>query len=923
MKPLHKKSLLTALVASVLLTACSNQSPEQQLQSAKEFIQKSDNKSAQIQLKNALQKNPDLGEARFLLGKLLLEEGNATGAEIEFRKALAAKHPESIVVPELARAMLLLGQAKRLVEQFGTTRLDQPAAEASLQTTLAGAHAGLGNAEPSETALNAALMADPKYVPALILRARQKAADRDFDGALAMMDDVLTKAPTNSEAWRLKGELLQYTKGRPDDALVAYRKAVEVNPKAVSSHLAVLAILMKQSKLDEASKQMLELKKIAGTNPEVRYAEAQLAYQRKDYNLAKEITQELLRQASKNPRILQLAGAISLQTNNLPQAEIYLSSATQAEPKNAMSQRLLITTYLKSGQANKALTALNAITGKQGLDPYFYSLAGQVHLQNGDAKTAETYFTKALKADPGSVDARTSLAVTHLATGQGESALNELEDIAESTASTNADLALISAHLMRKDFDQALVAVEKLEAKQPNKATAANLRGQIQLAQKDITAARQSFGRALKIDPTYFAAAASLAALDMVDKKPADAKKRFEGLLSKNPKSGPALLALAELSALQGAAKEEVAALLGKAVEANPTDAAPRLVLIELHLRTNESKQAIAAAQSGVSTLPNSMELLDALGRAQQAAGDLKQASATFVKLVNEQPLAPQPHLRLAAVQYADKNSSAAEQSLRKALEIKPDFLEAQRSLILINLEAKKYREASVIAQTVQNQRPDANVGFAFEGDIQAAQKDWDSAITAYRTGLKIAESPELAVKLHAMTAQSGKAEDADRFATKWLKSHPKDVRFRSYLGASAMVRKDYPAAEAQYRAILEVVPENAVALNNLAWVSQQLKRDDAIAYAEKANQMAPNQPTFMDTWAVLLSDKGDHVKAIELQTKALNAEPSNALFRLNLAKIYLAAGKKAQAKTELDVLARLGDKDPSHAEVMALMNTL
>ena len=923
MKSSHGKALLTALVISIGLTACSGQSPEQQLQSAKEYLQKSDSKSALIQLKSALQQNPDLGEARFLLGKLLLEEGDVTGAEIEFRKALAAKHAEDIVVPELARAMLLLGQTKKVVEQFGSTRLDQPAAEASLQTTLAAAHASLGKPEPSGTALNAALAADPNYVPALMLRARQKAATRDFDGALAMTDDILTKAPTNAEAWKLKGDLLQYSKGQPDDALVAYRKSIEVSPKFVSSHLAVLAVLMQQNKLDEASKQMLELKKLAAKNPEVKYAEAQLAYQRKDYRLAKEITQDLLRLASKNPRILQLAGAIDIQTNDLAQAEIYLTSATQTEPKNLLSQRLLISVFLKSGQTSKALAALNAITGSQGLDPRFYALAGQVHLQNGDAKTAENFFTKALKSDPGNVGTRTALAVTHLATGQSESGFNELEDIAESTAGIDADMALISAHLARRDFGEALAAVGKLESKQPDKPVAAHLRGRIQLAQKDTSAARKHFERALEIDPTYFAAAASLAALDMVDKKPDDAKKRFESVLAKNPKSGPSLLALAELAALQGAAKEEVVGLLSKAVETNPTDMAPRLLLIELHLRTNEPKQAVAAAQSGVSALPNSMELLDALGRAQQASGDLKQASATFIKLVNEQPLAPQPHLRMAAVHYADKNTRAAEQSLRKALEIKPDFLEAQRSLILLNLEAKKYKEALVIAETVQSQRPKESVGFAFEGDIRAAQKDWDSAITAYRTGLKIAQSSELAVKLHAITTQSGKAEEADLFAAGWVKSHPKDIRFRSYLGAAAMERKDYSAAEAQYRAVVESAPDNAIALNNLAWVSQQLKRNNAIAYAEKANQLIPNQPAFMDTWALLLSDKGLHAKAIELQTKALNAQPTNAAFRLNLAKIYLAAGEKAQAKDQLDVLAKLGDKAPSHAEVMALLKTL
>lgn len=924
MKPLHGKTLLTALVISVWLTACGSQSPEQQLQSAKEFLQKNDNKSALIQLKSALQKSPDLGEARFLLGKLLLEEGDASGAEIEFRKALAAKYPEPVVVPELARTMLLLGQSQKVVAQFGSTKLNQPSADASLQTSLAIAHNSLGKPQAAEAALAAALAADPDHVPALMLKARQKVAARDIDGAMQAMDDILAKDPKSAEAWKLKGDIVLYAQGNVDDALVAYRKSTEVDPKFVLGHLAVLSILLEKNKLDDASAQLEQIKRLAPKISAAKYAEAQLAYQKRDYKLARALSQDLLRQASNNPRYLQLAGAIELQTNSLAQAEVYLVRAVQTEPKSALSQRLLIKTYLQSGQARKALDTLKNNAGKDGLDPSFFALAGEVYLQNGDARSAEEYFSKALKADPSNVATRTALAVSHLSSGRNDSsAFDELESIAESNSAPNADLALISAHLRRGDYAKALAAVAKLESKQADKPLAANLRGRIQLAQKDTTAARKSFEQALAIDPTYFSAAASLAALDMRDKKPAEAKKRFETLLAKSPKQGQALLALAELAALQSAPKEEVAGLLTKASEANPTDVAPRLLLINMHLRNQDNKLALAAAQSAVSAVPTSTELRDALGRAQQASGDLNQATATFAKLVEDQPLSPQALVRLAGVQYASKNTASAEKSLLKALELKPDFLDAQRSLIAINLAESKFSDAVGVARTVQKQRPSEGVGYSFEGDIKGTQKDWDAAAAAYRAGLKVAEETGLAIKLHAATVAGDKIAEADRFAASWIKAHPKDTQFRFYLGAEAMANKKYTAAETIFLELVRVQPENAAILNNLAWVSQQLHRDNAIEYAEKANRLAPDQPALMDTWAMLLSEKGQHAKAIELQTKASQAQPTNTAFKLNLAKIYLAAGEKARARAELDALAKVGDKPALQDEVAALRKKL
>ena len=130
----------------------------------------------------------------------------------------------------------------------------------------------------------------------------------------------------------------------------------------------------------------------------------------------------------------------------------------------------------------------------------------------------------------------------------------------------------------------------------------------------------------------------------------------------------------------------------------------------------------------------------------------------------------------------------------------------------------------------------------------------------------------------------------------------------------------DLISAEKNYAAVVKLQPGSAIAYNNLAWVSFKLNKGNAIAYAEKANTLAPEKPAFMDTLAMLLSSKGEHAKAQELQKKALALQPSNPVFRLNLAKIYLKSGQKELAKKELNELTRLGEKFPEQAEVAALL---
>jgi putative PEP-CTERM system TPR-repeat lipoprotein len=917
-----RSAAITTALLSALVAGCGGDSPEKLIASGKDFLAKNDNKAAVIQLKNALQQNPNLGEARYLLGKALLESGDVAGAEVELRKALELKFAAEQTTPLLARALLSTGQAKKVSDEF--SKVEMPAGEptAALKTIVSAAYQAQGNREAAQASLTAALAAKPDYEPALLASARLKAAGRDFAGALVIVDGVLAKTPNSYEALLLKGSLTS-VQGDSNTSLELYRKAVEAKPDYLMAHSAIITSLMQQGKLDEAVKQLDVLKKIAPKNPQTIYLDAQLSYQRKDYKAARELSQQMLKIAPNNPGVLQIAGAVEFQLGAFVQAESYLNKALQQAPEMPLARRLLIANYLRTGQATKASEALAPVLGKIDNDPALLALAGQTFLLNGDVKKAEENFSKATKLDPNDPAKRTSLAMTHIAMGDTNTGFSELEEISASDKGSSADLALISAYLRRNDFDKALKAIDNLEKKQPNDAATYNLRARTLMAKRDTAGARKSFEKALSVNPAFLPAALSLAAMDMADKKTDDARKRFESVLASDPKNIGALLALADLKNAAGGKPEEVLGFITKAVEANPTEFAPRLALIEFHLRNKDSKAALAAAQNALAAIPDKPELLDALGRTQQIAGDSNQALATYTKLAALQPASPTAAMRMAEIQLANKNKDEAAKSLRRALEIKPDLLEAQRGLIMLAMDSKKPQDALALARNIQKQRPKEAVGFVLEGDIFASNKQWPEAIAAYRFGLKQIPAPELAIKAHTTLLASGNTAEAEKAAAAWTKEHPKDITFRMHLGDIATAQKNYPVAAQHYRLALELQPNNALVLNNLAWVSGQLKLPKAIEYAEKANQLTPNQPPFMDTLAMLLADKGDTAQAIELLRKALSISPQTSAIQLNLAKVLVSSGRKDEARKELDALAKLGDKFPAQAEVSRLQKEI
>lgn len=913
---------ISTLLLTLLLASCGGDSPESLIASSKAYLAKNDTKAAVIQLKNALQKNPKLAEARFLLGSALLESGDIAGAEVELRKALELKHPADEVVPLLARTLLAGGNAKKLLDEFGKTKLTAGKPLAALNTSLAAANAALGHRDVAKALLAEALATQPDYVPALLADIRETAANNDLSGARSKTDALLLKNPSNSEALLIKGNLLSID-GDASGALAEYRKAIEAKPAYLTAHSAAIISLLQAGKIDDAANQLATLKKIAPNNPQTFYLDAQVSYQRKEFKAARESAQQLLRISPNNPLALQVAGAIEYQLRSFLQAETYLAKALQITPGLTLARQLLISSYLRAGQSGKALDALQPVLGSIDKNAALLALAGEAYLQHGEPNKAAEYLAKASKLEPDSAAKKTSLAMAHMAQGHSENALQELEQISVSDKGITADLALIAAYLRSNQLDKALKAIEGLEKKQPDNPATYNLRARALLAKKDIDGARKSFEKALSVNPTFFPAVASLASLDLIDKKPDEARKRFETVLAADPKNTQALLALAELKAANGGTSEEITSAIGKAISANPSEIAPRLALIQYYLKNKDTKKALGAANEAAASIPDKPEILDALGRTQQISGDLNQAQITYGKLSSLQPASPLPLLRLAEIQFANKNKDEGVKSLKKVLEIQADNLDAQRALIQLAMENKNQGNALEIARTIQKQRPKEAVGYMLEGDIYAYSKAWSEAVGALRNGLKQIPAPELAIKLHTYQRASGNAAGAEQTATSWLKDHPKDVGFQMYLGDLATSQKNYTQAIGHYQIALGLQPNNALILNNLAWSSGQIKAPKALEYAEKANQITPNQPAFMDTLAMLLAEKGESAKAIELLRQAMVKAPQASAIQLNLAKVLIAAGKKDDARKELEALAKIGDKFSGHAEVSQLLKTL
>ncbi|MDE2276537.1 MAG: tetratricopeptide repeat protein, partial [Burkholderiales bacterium] len=191
------------------------------------------------------------------------------------------------------------------------------------------------------------------------------------------------------------------------------------------------------------------------------------------------------------------------------------------------------------------------------------------------------------------------------------------------------------------------------------------------------------------------------------------------------------------------------------------------------------------------------------------------------------------------------------------------------------------------------------------------------------RKALTLQPVTQLAVRLHQALTAAGQAAPAEHLATQWQAEHPQDAVFRYYLGDAALALDDYATAERRYRSVLDIQPDNALALNNVAWLMTRRGQPGAVALAERANRLLPGRAPLLDTLAGALAAEQQWPRAIETEKDALQRSPSDPNLRFTLAKLFLKAGDRQQARVELERLAKLGDKFAAQREVAELMKSL
>lgn len=898
------------LVAAAIAVGCSGGGEAETLRRIRAGLQSADQKAsaeAVVQLKSLLQKHPAQAEARLILADHLFANADPASAKAEYQRALEGGAAAELVLPKLARAMLLTGQGAMLQGQFGNEKLKDNQAQAALKSVLAHALLKQGNAQDAKAAVDEALTAAPEHPAALLMQARLTAVQGDVPQAVALVDALIAKNPRDADALALRGELFMQQPDGKDEALRSFQRAVEADPKLVYALANLITLQIAKGDLEGAKKSQLRLRQIASNLLVTGQQEATLAYALGDHARAREVFQSLLRVAPDNVGLLLLAGQNELRLSSAVQAEAMFSKALALQPRNDTARRLLAHAQLALGQVQKSLNTIAPLVDKPDAAADLLTLAAEAHLLDGNVKAADALYARAAKLKPTDPQLRTTLATAALGRESDEWVFNELQSISARDSGISADMALVSAYLSRGKTDDALKALDGIERKRPKDANHHILKGQILAGRNDLPAARRAFDAALAISPDNLKSVLALSALDLRENKGADAKARIQTLLKQQPRSTKLMLALAELMARNPAEDPERLKLLERAVQSDGADTDARSALVAFHLGAGNTEAAVVAAQAAVAAMPQSLDMLELLARCQLRRGEFSQALNTYGKITSNSPRSSRGYLGASDIQMRGNDLDNARRTIERGLQAAPGDADLQYQSFKLALLKKQPDEARKIALQLQKDRPGNVLGWVLEGELEAAQQHWGPAATAYRKALDKSPPPSLVTKYLHVLKLGGRAAEASAFAAARLKSNPNDLVLMFYLGDLAQQGGDLKQARQYYEEVLRRNSEHLLALNNLATVHLAQKQPGALALARRAALLAPREPAVLDTLAQAQAAEGSLADAVATQRQAVTLAPDNPDLRLSLAGLLLRNGDKAEARQQLPRLAKLG----------------
>ncbi len=893
------RAFLLSLPLLLLLGACDGVSAPEHYASAQGYFEQSDYQTAVVELKNALQKDPELGDARLLLARIYELQGQYSDALREFERAQNLQVEDPGLATGILYAKLQLGRFQEVIGELAERETLTP----ELTLILADAYLAAEDLEQASTLYQA--------IAGTAGGARGIGTiawfHGDLDTARARLAEAVQLDPMDRDSWVRQGELA-LSEQRFDSAAEAFANGKALPGGGVSGGLGLARTYLAQGRLDEA---LVETEAVLVEVPGLylaHYVEALIKYGQDDVEGAEAAIRQVQRVMPDHTPSLYLMGAIKFRQGQLNQAEGSLLRYLSRDRSNESAAKLLGVVRAQKGDLDGTIETLLPYASTSE-DPQLLAMLGTAQLRQGAMSDATVTLERAVALAPDAAAFRNQLALSLLSSGEEDRAVSELESaISVDGSQFQSDYLMAMLSLKKGAFDEALAAAGRMIEKSPELPMGYNLKGAALLGQGDEPGARAAFVEASRIAPDFLPSAQNLARLDEAAGDSAAARARYQNVISVSEDNVAARLALADLAAADGLndlAREQLAA----AALADPKSVPAHMGLARLALRDDAAGEAKRHAEDALGIAPEQASVLLLNGQLALRDGDRDSARSHALRLGRVLRGDALDGAFALAVSRLQRESGLAQEARETLAQIgtAPTDPALQEALLVESVQIEIAAGAAEAAgQRLNDLRagaPDAEALRLLTAEVLMLEGRTSEAMAGYAE-LAAEGNRRSVLRLAALQQQAGELDAAVSLIDDWLQSHPDDEAAQ-LIRANALLRSDRNRAIAQYEAMAD--SENPVALNNLAWLYMESGDERAVATAERALALAPDNADIADTLGWILVQDGQAERAIGFIRRSSEQKPDDATVLYHLGVAYLDAGRISAGRDALESAILMG----------------
>ena len=870
---------------------------------------------AVLDLKEVLKSDPQNAKARWLLAETYLAIYDGASAAKELERARSLGVSDDAVLPALAHALLMQGKGDAVLalEAKGQVSAASAGELAAYQSL---AQLEKGEMVLAEAMLDRAVASAPKNAAVRYAQARLAASEKRFDDVLQLTDGIIKDFPDYAPAWSLRGDLFRIRK-LPSAAEEAYSAAIAHRPLFLRDRENRGYARVALGKWDDVKADGSDLVALAPSFQPGHFLVGLSQYEKGELQLAQESLERSLALDPDHLLTIFLLANLDGQLGNLNRSRQLAEQAVSRAPGFPAARMQMAMWHLRDRDGAAAEEMVRPIVDQMPENQHAMHMLAASLLMQGKADDAVRIFQKLADKKDGSGKQQLVAGLGLLSAGDVSGGVSMLSRLAaESPENPVASSALISGYVQQQAYQEALEAAKRFLQHRPGDPVAVNLLAMAQLAAGENLRAVESFEEALRLDPGNRKASQMLARNALEQKEFATAMRYIDAGVAKHP-GDPGLLMLQAMAAKEiGDVALQESALLS-AVDANPRQPSPRVQLAWMYLERNEPEKALGYVVGDF--VGRDPGILLARANAFRRLNRPAEARAPLETLVQLLPNSVDLQFALLDVYDQLKERANAERTLDSILVLEPENVKAKLAKARYALAAGDLQEARrTLSALGEVAFTEANGLLSW---VVIAQRDGDHAQEAVyaRKLFELEPSTMHAVMFSRALRRAEVPSQARDVLKDWVSTRNDDVVARAELSDYYLEAGDVPSSVSELRQILSTDPENVNALNNLGWHLRTDSPVEALEFARRAHQLAPDSPPVLDTLAMAYAANQDFANALRFIQKAIDSDAGVSEFRLHRAEIRYRSGDQEGAVSDLKSLLRerVSDETRGAAEAM------